>query len=167
MPWSGVLIINHRDLTCINTRPPSPLSVNKVIKITNVIKAEKSSHCKYQTSTSEESGLITHVWGCRWWTFLLLLTWMHQGQASSCPEISTLPHTPIWPSTLWPLLLKSLEFENQRCFHDFWGSYWQGIHTPSLSKYCLFFLFFFNTVFSYYTFIIIITIDLYLYSSSN
>ena len=54
---------NHhvRDLICINTRPPPPITINKVIKITNVIKVEKSSHCKYQTSTSEESGLITRV----------------------------------------------------------------------------------------------------------
>lgn len=46
-------------------------------------------------------------------------TWLHQGQASSCPEISALPHSPTWPSTLWPLLLESLELEHQRCFHDF------------------------------------------------
>lgn len=29
-----------------------------------------------------------------------LLRWKHQGQASSCPEISALPQTPRWPSTL-------------------------------------------------------------------
>lgn len=56
-----------RDLTFI-TLTPSPLSINKGIKITNAIKMEKSSHLRHQSSTSEETGLIVYASACRWQT---------------------------------------------------------------------------------------------------
>lgn len=48
----------------------------------------------------------------------------HSHSCTKDKHLSALPHAPMWPSTPWPLLLpESLELQNQRCFHDFKGSF--------------------------------------------